>query len=170
MDHNVNAASRHVADEEVHHEAACHRVARSHGRTAEQAEACDAGSVGCPDCPFTAAARARFAVMIQRDQELRIQIRDAERERRELNSEAIRMAGIAIGDVVPQLAGAIAVRGIFPDVLEESVAAALERSSRVYLCVSGRGSPLTKEGRPSARERSRPWSIEIKTISVPKAE
>lgn len=31
---------------------ACFECAKSHGKTQEEAENCDDGDVGCPDCPF----------------------------------------------------------------------------------------------------------------------
>lgn len=51
MDHNVNAAARHVADEEAGAAEACAHAAEQAGRL-HIAEDCDNGSVGCPRCPW----------------------------------------------------------------------------------------------------------------------
>ena len=44
--------SRYVAAQEAANDAACHETAARHGLTVVQAEECDDGSCGCPDCPF----------------------------------------------------------------------------------------------------------------------
>jgi len=42
----------YIANEEAAAEAACFGTAERNGHTIEEAEECDDGSVGCPDCPF----------------------------------------------------------------------------------------------------------------------
>lgn len=44
--------SKYVADVEDNAMEACITTAIRNGHTKEEAEDCDDGSVGCPDCPF----------------------------------------------------------------------------------------------------------------------
>lgn len=44
--------SRHIENEEHKAVGACVSTAIKNGHTKEKANKCDAGSVGCPDCPF----------------------------------------------------------------------------------------------------------------------
>lgn len=44
--------SSYVAAQEGAHYAACFETAARHGLTVLQAEDCNDGSHGCPDCPF----------------------------------------------------------------------------------------------------------------------
>jgi hypothetical protein len=46
------AAERYFADEESANEAACFGTAQEAGFSIEQAENCDDGDVGCPNCPW----------------------------------------------------------------------------------------------------------------------
>jgi len=43
---------RHVEDQENRNFLACFDTAKKNGHTNKEAENCDDGSVGCPDCPF----------------------------------------------------------------------------------------------------------------------
>lgn len=45
---------RIVEDANTH---ACWETAKRNGHGADEADNCDAGSVGCPDCPFREAAK-----------------------------------------------------------------------------------------------------------------
>lgn len=38
--------------EDESNEIACNETAKKNGHTSDEAEMCDDGSVGCPDCPF----------------------------------------------------------------------------------------------------------------------
>lgn len=49
----------YIASEEAAHEEACLQCAKWNGHTAQEAENCDAGSVGCPDCPFKIRIKTR---------------------------------------------------------------------------------------------------------------
>jgi len=44
--------TRYEEAEEAKHDAMCFNTAIRNGHTKEEAENCDAGSLGCPDCPF----------------------------------------------------------------------------------------------------------------------
>ena len=44
--------SRYIADLEDNATQACQSTAVKNGRTTEEADNCDDGSVACPDCPF----------------------------------------------------------------------------------------------------------------------
>lgn len=44
--------SQMIVEQENANVAACEQTAVRNGHTPDQAENCDAGSVGCPDCPF----------------------------------------------------------------------------------------------------------------------
>lgn len=46
--------SRYIADQEDNATASCRDCAIKNGHTTEEADNCDDGSVGCPDCPFPA--------------------------------------------------------------------------------------------------------------------
>ena len=52
MDHHVTATLRYFEDMEEAQAGRCYRTALRNGHTAAQADECDDGSVGCPDCPF----------------------------------------------------------------------------------------------------------------------
>jgi len=43
----------YIADAEDAAELACFTVATGNGHTKEEADGCDDGSVGCPNCPFS---------------------------------------------------------------------------------------------------------------------
>lgn len=45
--------TRYEENEEYKAVVACINTAIRNGHTKEEADECDAGSVGCPDCPFT---------------------------------------------------------------------------------------------------------------------
>lgn len=44
--------SRHIADLEDAHEAACYETAIKNGHTTEEADNCEVGAEICPDCPY----------------------------------------------------------------------------------------------------------------------
>ena len=43
---------RHCRVEEMASEGACHECALKNGHTVSEADNCDDGSMGCPDCPW----------------------------------------------------------------------------------------------------------------------
>ena len=50
--------SRHIEDLEDRNIRACWECAERNGHTKEEADACDDGSVGCPNCPFQSNPKA----------------------------------------------------------------------------------------------------------------
>lgn len=50
--------SSHIASQEDSAWEACYTTAERNGHTKDEADNCDDGSVGCPDCPFLEAKAA----------------------------------------------------------------------------------------------------------------
>lgn len=53
MDRNIIAINYHYANQEAAIAIACYSAAAHNGLANSQADACDAGNLKCPACPFT---------------------------------------------------------------------------------------------------------------------
>lgn len=53
MDRNIIAINHHYAGQEAAIAIACYSAAAHNGLSNSQADACNAGTLACPACPFT---------------------------------------------------------------------------------------------------------------------